>query len=85
MRVISMRDVLGAARGAFDGGGVDGLSFSDNWDSMPLSDLDDALEGAGVAKDVEPTTTSVTFIPVSSQVVSQVKQRSRLLDKGRRG
>lgn len=47
MRVIRVSDLVGAARDF--AGNCDGLSF-DNWDSIPIADLDDVLEGCGITK-----------------------------------
>lgn len=79
-RVIAMSDVVGAASEAFSSG-TDGLSY-DNWDTMPLNDLEEALVGAGVGS--EKPTKQPTVIPVPSSVVADVKRRSGLL-RGKRG
>lgn len=82
MRVISMRDIIGAARSF---GGADGLSYSDNWDSMSMVDLDEALEGAGVAKAREADRPSIDIIPVPVSAARQVRKPSGLLSRGVRG
>lgn len=97
-RLIAMRDIIGAARES-SFGYTDGLSFSDNWDSMPLSELDEALEGAGISKDmlgeVAPedktvmtyrVSTNKPMKPVTVNITATALVSGRkLLGKGKRG
>lgn len=48
MRVIRVSDLVSAARDF--AGNCDGISY-DNWDSIPIVDLDDAIAGCGISSD----------------------------------